>query len=376
MALRMILRWSSSAAAYRFAPSSASRRVDPSMSVNRKVTVPLGRSAMSGSVPAPLRYPAQTRTLGSQGSGWLATRRSCWRRSEPRPDRLASAAMAGQPTTLMDGVVFGEQPRWHEGRLWFSDWGTQDVIAVDLEGNSEVILHGPSFPMCVDWLPDGRLLLVSAREGLLLRREPDGSLVTHGDLRAASTPSPGNELVVDARANAYVNGGGFDLMAGEAFAPGVIAMVTPDGSARKVADGLAFPNGMLVMPDGSSLIVAESYAKRLTAFDVEADGGLSNRRVWADLGDGVPDSICADVENAVWYADVPNQRCVRVREGGEVLDKIQLDRGCFACALGGPDRSTLFMLATVWNGPANMFAEPRTGRVLVADAPAPGAGRP
>ena len=284
--------------------------------------------------------------------------------------------MAGQPTTLMDGLVFGEQPRWHGGRLWFSDWGPQDVIAVDLEGNSEVILHGPSFPMCVDWLPDGRLLLVSAREGLLLRREPDGSLVTHGDLRAASTPPPGNELVVDARGNAYVNGGGFDLMAGEAFAPGVIAMVTPDGSARKVADGLAFPNGMLVMPDGSSLIVAESYAKRLTAFDVEADGGLSNRRVWADLGDGVPDSICADVENAVWYADVPNQRCVRVREGGEVLDKIQLDRGCFACALGGPDRTTLFMLAQEWNGPENMFKEPRSGVILMTQAPAAGAGWP
>ena len=131
-----------------------------------------------------------------------------------------------------------------------------------------------------------------------------------------------------------------------------------------------------LMPDGSSLIVAESYAKRLTAFDIEADGGLSNRRVWADLGDGVPDSICADVENAVWYADVPNQRCVRVREGGEVLDTIQLDRGCFACALGGADRTTLFMLAQEWNGPENMFKEPRSGVILMTQAPAAGAGWP
>ena len=281
-----------------------------------------------------------------------------------------------EPGTLMSGLVFGEQPRWHENRLWFSDWGRQAVIAVDLDGSSEVMLRGEAFPLCVDWLPDGRLLVVSARDGLLLRREADGSLVTHGDLKAASDPPAGNELVVDARGNAYVNGGGFNLMAGEPFAPGVIALVAPDGSARQVADGLAFPNGMLVMPGGSTLIVSESYAKRLTAFDIDADGGLSNRRVWADLGEGVPDGICADEESAVWYADVPNQRCVRVREGGEVLDTIELDRGCFACALGGPDGTTLFMLAQAWGGPERMFKEPRSGVVLSTPAPAPGAGWP
>src|SRR5207244_1572795 len=181
--------------------------------------------------------------------------------------------------------VFGEQPRWHDDRLWFSDWGTQEVIGVDTGGSSEVVLKGTSFPLCVDWLPDGRLLVVSARDGLLLRREPDGSLVTHADLGKVSNPTAGNELVVDGRGNAYVNGGGFDLMAGEKFAPGVIALAAPDGSARKVAGDLAFPNGMLVTPD-SMLIVAESYARRLTAFDIAADGSLTNRRVWADLGDG------------------------------------------------------------------------------------------
>jgi sugar lactone lactonase YvrE len=277
---------------------------------------------------------------------------------------------------LMTGLAFGEQPRWHEGRLWFSDWGPREVIAVDLEGDSEVILKAPSFPCCVDWLPDGRLLVVAAREGLLLRREPDGSLVTHADLSKLSDPPAGNELVVDGRGNAYINGGGFDLMAGEEFAPGIVALVTPDGSARQAADGLAFPNGMLVTPDNSTLIVAESYAKRLTAFDIAADGSLSNRRLWADLRDGVPDGICLDAEDAVWYGDVPNKRCVRVREGGDVLQTIELDRGCFACALGGPDRRTLFMMATEWSGPANMFAEPRTGQVLTAEAPAPGAGWP
>jgi sugar lactone lactonase YvrE len=278
--------------------------------------------------------------------------------------------------TLLTGIAFGEQPRWHENRLWFSDWGPPEVIAVDLEGNSEVILRAPAFPCCVDWLPDGRLLLVSARDGLLLRREPDGSLVTHGDLGKVSDPPAGNELVVDGRGNAYVNGGGFDLMAGEEFAPGIVALVSPDGSARQAADGLAFPNGMLVTPDNSTLIVGESYAKRLTAFDIEADGSLANRRVWADLGDGVPDGICFDAEGAVWYADVPNKRCVRVREGGEVLQTVELDRGCFACALGGADRRTLFMMATEWNGPEGMFDEPRTGQVLTLEAPAAGAGWP
>ena len=187
-----------------------------------------------------------------------------------------------EPHILMEGIAFGEQPRWHEGRLWFSDWGPPEVIAVDMAGNHEAMLPAPSFPCCVDWLPDGRLLLVSAREGRLLRQEHDGSLVTHGDLSSLSKPAAGNELVVDGRGNAYVNGGGFDLMAGEPFAPGIVALVTPDGAARRAADGLAFPNGMLVTPDNATLIVAESYGNKLTAFDIEDDGSLSRRRVWAE----------------------------------------------------------------------------------------------
>jgi sugar lactone lactonase YvrE len=275
---------------------------------------------------------------------------------------------------LVSGLVFPEQPRWHKERLWFSDWGTREVIAADVGGNSEVVLRGPSFPLCVDWLPDGRLLLVSVRDGCLLCREADGSLVTYADLSGLSDRPPGNEMVVDARGNVYVNGGG--SRPDEEFAPGMIAVVSSDGSARQVADGLAFPNGMHITPDGSTLIVAESYARRLTAFEIDAAGGLSKRRVWADLGDGVPDGICIDAENAVWYADVPNKRCVRVGEGGEVLETIELDRGCFACALGGADRTTLFMTANEWNGPAHMFDEPRTGQLLTATAQAPGAGWP
>jgi len=234
----------------------------------------------------------------------------------------------------------------------------------------------PSFPFCIDWLPDGRLLIVSGSEGLLLRREPDGSLVPHADLTSLAQHK-WNEIVVDGRGNAYVNNTGFDFPGG-AFAPGSIALVTPEGAARQVADGVAFPNGMVVTPDNATLIVAESYGKRLTAFDIAADGSLSHRRVWADLDGGVPDGICLDAENAVWYGDVPHKRCVRVRGGGEVLQTIDLDRGCFACTLGGADKRTLCMMAAEWRGPAHMaaMAAARTGQVLTVEVPARGAGWP
>jgi sugar lactone lactonase YvrE len=276
--------------------------------------------------------------------------------------------------TLMTDIMFGESPRWHGDRLWFADWGAQELIAVDLEGKSEVIVRIPSFPFCIDWLPDGRLLIVSARDRLLLRWEPDGSLVTHTDLSNLSD-HPWNDIVVDGRGNAYIGNIGFDFPGGE-FAPGILALVTPDGSARQVADDVAFPNGLVVTPDNSTLILAESYGNRLTAFDIAADGSLSNQRVWADLDGGVPDGICLDAEGAVWYGDVPNKRCVRVREGGEVLQTIDLDRGCFACMLGGVDRRTLFLVAREWGGMESTAEEARTGQVLTAPAPAPGAGWP
>jgi len=277
---------------------------------------------------------------------------------------------------LLNGLVIGESPRWHEDRLWFSNWGAQEVVAVDRDGNREVVARVPTtIPFSIDWLPDDRLLIVSGPERLLLRRDGDGSLVTHVDLTGLSEFG-WNEIVVDGRGNTFINGAGFDLMAGGEFAPGTVAVVRPDGSARQVADGVAFPNGMVVTPDNSTLILAESYAKTLTAFDIAADGSLSNRRVWADLDDGVPDGICLDAEGAVWYADVPNKRCVRVREGGEVLQAIELDRSCFACMLGGVDGRTLFMLAAEWRGPEHMFDGPRTGQVQTVEAPAPRAGWP
>jgi sugar lactone lactonase YvrE len=269
--------------------------------------------------------------------------------------------------TLLTGLAMGESPRWHEDRLWSSNWGAQEIIAVDLEGKSEVVLRTSfGLPFCIDWLPDGRLLIVSGREGLLLRREFDGKLMRHADLRGVSD-GVWNEVVVDGRGNIYINGG-----------TGVIALIGSDGRARQVADGIAFPNGMAVTPDNSMLIIAESHGKKLTAFDIAADGSLSNRRVWADLGDGAPDGICIDADNAVWYGDVPNKRCVRVGEGGEVLQTVNLDRGCFACMLGGIKKRTLLVIANEWRGMENIaeVARARTGQVLTTEAPAPGVGWP
>jgi sugar lactone lactonase YvrE len=272
--------------------------------------------------------------------------------------------------TLMEGIGLGESPRWHDGRLWFSDWVAQELIAVSPDGESEVVANVRSLPFSFDWLPDGPLLITSGRQ--LLRMEPDGSLVTHRDLSELSEHG-WNEIVVDGHGNAYVNNIDFDMMGGEEPKPGIIGVVTPDGEARQVADGLAFPNGMVVTPDGSTLIVAESYKGRLTAFDIDEDGGLSNQRVWADLGEG-GDGICMDAEGAVWSPRF--QSCVRVAEGGEVLDEIELDRFCFACMLGGADGKTLFLNVAEWNGPDGIYKEPRTGQVLAYDAPAPHAGRP
>jgi sugar lactone lactonase YvrE len=280
-----------------------------------------------------------------------------------------------EPRALLTDLILGESPRWHDDRLWFSDWGAQEVVAVDLEGARELIVRVRSFPFSIDWLPGGRLLILSSSDRRLLRMEPDGSLVTHADLSSLST-FPWNEIVVDGRGNIYLNNIGFDMMAGEQAAPGMVALVASDGSTRRVADDVFFPNGMVVTPDNSTLILAESYGQKLTAFDIGADGGLSNRRVWADLDGGVPDGICLDAEGAVWFGDVPNKRCVRVREGGEVLQMIELDRGCFACMLGGADGRTLFMMAAEWRGPSAVADAARTGQVRTLEAPSPRAGWP
>jgi len=272
------------------------------------------------------------------------------------------------------GLAFGESPRWHGGRLWVCNWGTSEIIATDAHGNREIMLIVPAvLPYSIDWLQDGRLLVVSGREGLLLRQEVDGKLVTHADLRGLSK-SPWNEIVVDGRGNIYVNGGGPAPAAGEYFGPGTIVLIMPDGAVRQVADNIAFANGMAVTPDNKTLILAESHGNRLTAFDIAADGSLSNRRVWADL-DGYPDGICLDAEGAIWVADPRGRRVLRVLEGGKITDSVDLaPRGAYACMLGGADRRTLFVITNTGSGPGT--AERRDGRIETMRVDIPGAGLP
>jgi sugar lactone lactonase YvrE len=282
-----------------------------------------------------------------------------------------------RPDTLLTGLVVGESPRWHAGRLWFCNWGAQEVLAVDLDGKTEVVAHSDTIAgYSIDWLSDGRMLLTGEN---LLRREADGTFVPHVDLSAF--PGPGwNEIVVDGRGNVYVNNIGFRF-GQEEFRPGFIVLITPNGSARQVADGIAFPNGMVVTPDNSTLIVAESFTGKLTAFDIAADGSLSNRRVWADLGGpGKGDGICLDAEGAIWTSVVHENHpaCWRVREGGEILQRIDLDKACFACMLGGDDGQTLFMMVAEWWGVERMgeLFRAHTGQVLMTKASVPHAGRP
>jgi sugar lactone lactonase YvrE len=284
-----------------------------------------------------------------------------------------------EPRILLGGLAMPESPRWHDGRLWFSDWGTGQIMAVDLDGNSHVVDHGPDGPgWAVNWLPNGRMLMTGDE---LVRVEPDGSRVRHADLSHIS-PYGWSEITIDGRGNVYVNTINFDFadfndVLASQKAPGKIALVTLDGEAREVASEIAFPNGMVVTPDNTTLIVAESFAARLTAFDIAEDGTLSNRRVWAD-GVG-PDGICLDADGCIWASsgNMTND-CARIREGGEIVTRIELDRSCFATILGGPDRQTLFMLTAEWHGSEAVedVIESRTGQVLVVDAPAPGVGWP
>ncbi|MFL5665269.1 MAG: SMP-30/gluconolactonase/LRE family protein [Ktedonobacteraceae bacterium] len=274
---------------------------------------------------------------------------------------MSNASSNSSPTVLLDGLAYVESPRWHEGRLWFPHWGTGEIIAVDLDGHSEVTGHGPvGLGWSIDWLPDGRLLITGKK---LLRREPDGSMVRHADLSGISRLG-WNEIVVDGRGNIYLNSINFGFLAGEQPKSGIIALVPQDGKARKVAGDLAFPNGMVITPNNQTLIISESFTGRLIAFDIDADGAI-----W--------------VQTAATFThpkreDTPAGAVVRVREGGEVLQRIEHDRAIFATMLGGPDRTTLFLLAAEWRGieQVNEAVAARTGQVLITKAPAPGAGWP
>jgi sugar lactone lactonase YvrE len=270
---------------------------------------------------------------------------------------------------LLDGLGFPESTRWHDGRAWLCNWGSGEVLAVAGDGEREVMarIAAQTLPFSIDWLPDGRMLIVDGPRRLLLRQARDGTLETAADLTGEEGAGPFNELVVDAAGNAYVNGG-----------EGSVVLARPDGSIQRVADGLQWPNGMALVDDGRTLVVADSHATQLIGYEVAGDGTLSDGRVWAEV-EHAPDGICVDADGAVWYATVPGQSCVRVRKGGAVLATVDVDRGCFACMLGGEDGRTLFIAAAQWRGmEAAMRDGPgATGRLLAAPGqPAPRAGRP
>jgi sugar lactone lactonase YvrE len=280
---------------------------------------------------------------------------------------------------LRSGLGLVESPRWHDGRLWFSDWIAGEIIAIDDAGAWTVIVSHKSLPLCFDFLPDGRPVLVSNQQQALLAVQDDGSLSTYADLSGISRHGC-NDIVVDGRGNAYVNSPNFDFAAGPpdgAVQPGVVGLVRPDGGVQVVADDIAFPNGMAVTADNRTLVVADSYRHQLVGFDIGADGELSGPRVWADLGDAAPDGICLDADGAAWYADVPHQYCVRVAEGGEVLATVALDRGGFACMLGGTNGTTLYIVAARWPGMAGLGGNaPWEGQVLRTEVTVAGAGWP
>jgi len=276
--------------------------------------------------------------------------------------------------TLLDGLVFGEGPRWHDGRLWLSDMHAYTVLAVDLDGKREDVLRVEGKPSGLGWLPDGRLLVVSMNDRRLLRREPGGALVTHADL-SGFVKQPCNDMVVDGVGRAFVGNFGFDFEHGEKPRATCVVRVDPDGRAVVAAEDLRFPNGSVITPDGRTLIVGESFGGSLTAFTIGADGALSGRREWAKLEGAMPDGICLDAENAIWVASPVSNEVLRVREGGAVAARIPLGRPAIACMLGGADRKTLFVLSSSSFKAEECLAN-RDGRVDVVRVEVPGAGFP
>lgn len=291
--------------------------------------------------------------------------------------------------TVVDGYTFLEGPRWHDGRLWMSDFYSHQVVAVDPDGKVEVIAAVPQQPSGLGWLPDGTLLVVSMRDRKLLRLE-NGDLVEHADL-STTTGGHVNDMVVDSHGRAYVGDFGFDLMGGAPFKTTNITRVDPDGTVSVVAEDLMFPNGTVITPDGQTMIVDETFGNRVSAFDIHDDGTLGPRRDWADFGpmpdtDDVgtlvsassigPDGNCLDAEGTIWIADAIHQRCVRVAEGGEILEEISTaDEGVYACMLGGDDGRDLYLCVAPGFDEAERKST-RLGRLVKTTVDVPHAGTP
>jgi sugar lactone lactonase YvrE len=277
--------------------------------------------------------------------------------------------------TILDGLSFGEGPRWRDGRLWFSDFYKHEVVAVTVDGVRETMVQVPQQPSGLGWLPDGALLIVSMLDRKLLRW--DGNYTTtHADM-SELIAKPCNDMVVDDAGRAYVGNFGFNRHEGDDFAETHLTIVEPDGSFAVGPDGLAFPNGAVIAPDGTTLIIGETMGNRLTAFDRDATTGtLGNRRVWADLGPHLPDGICLDAAGGIWVADPRNGQAFRVVEGGEITDRVSCGEGrhAFACMLGGADGTTLFVVTNTGSGPE--AAASINGRIEIVEVEHAAAGRP
>ena len=282
--------------------------------------------------------------------------------------------MARRLETILGGLAFPEGPRWRGGRLWFSDMHAHEVVAMTPDGKRETVFVHAGPVSGLGWLPGGDLLVVSMADQTLLRIGADGKAAVHGDLSSVATGRC-NDMVVDAVGRAYVGNFGFDFPGGE-MKTTRLARVDPDGAVTAVADDLMFPNGAMISPDGKTLIVGETFAGRLTAFDIATDGSLSNRRVWAALPErAVPDGACLDAEGAIWVASPTTNNVIRLKEGGEVLERIAADQGVFACMLGGEGRRTLYVLTAPSSDPEDCAAK-RQGRIEAVRVDAPGAGLP
>jgi sugar lactone lactonase YvrE len=293
---------------------------------------------------------------------------------------VSAQTLTAEP--FLSGLYFGECPRWHDGRLWYSDFFDHTVFSISAEGDRRVEVDlGEGEPAGLGWLPDGRLLINSRLDRVILRREPDGSLVRHGDLTPWATWHA-NDMVVADNGQAYAGNFGFDLdglydgsVKSSEIRSTSLIRVDPDGTSSEAADDLAFPNGTVITDDGGTLIIAESMGGQLSAFDRLSDGTLTNRRVWASLEGVAPDGICLCADGTVWVANAGGSECVRVAEGGEIVERVITSQGCFACMLGGDDRLTLYLVTAASSDAAKARAA-RNGALEQVRTSVPGAGRP
>tara|TARA_B100001113_G_C21115720_1_gene625241 strand:+ start:597 stop:1469 length:873 start_codon:yes stop_codon:yes gene_type:complete len=290
--------------------------------------------------------------------------------------------MKKKPQTLMDGLTFGEGPRWHNNKFYFSDFYSHKVYSLDLDGNYEVIVEVPNQPSGLGWMPDGTMLIVSMKDRKLLAFK-DNVLHERADLSELAGFHC-NDMVVDESGNAYIGNFGFNTYAGEEIKPTNLILVRPEGDPLVAADDLLFPNGTVITPNNKTLIVGETYAARLTAFDKAEDGSLSNRRIWADLTNNseegsvpLPDGMCIDEEGAIWVASPSTSEVIRVHEGGEISERIPVETNAFACMLGGGDRKTLFICTSNGSGvDPDAAVREKSGKIEIVEVDVPGVGKP